>query len=175
MWYIVLADLVVAAHVGYVSFVVLGQIAILLGWAFNWSWVRNRWFRGAHLLAMSIVAFETIIELRCPLTSLENYLRELGGQQGEDVDFVGKMLQSLIFIELPDTHWFFKVLYFGFLALVLLSLLLLPPRWRGPAARGTAWPRQTAACPPTPAPPEPASGLPATDRPAPQGDPTGAW
>lgn len=174
MWYIVLADLVVAAHVGYVSFVVLGQIAILVGWAFNWSWVRNRWFRGAHLLAMSIVALETIIELRCPLTSLENYLRELGGQQGEDVDFVGKMLRSLIFIDLPDTHWFFKVLYFGFLALVLLSLLLAPPRWRDSAFRGTALPRQKGPSPPTPAPPGPASDPPEASRPTPRGDPTGA-
>lgn len=145
MWYIVLADIVVAAHVGYVSFVALGQLAILIGWAQNWSWVRNRWFRGAHLLAMSIVAFETIIELRCPLTTLENYLREIGGQRPEDVDFVGALLRSVIFIELPDDHWFFKVLYFGFLALVLLSLFLVPPHWRGSRREESISPHRTRA------------------------------
>ncbi len=123
----VLANLVVAAHVGYVSFVVLGEIAILLGWWRHWSWVRNPWFRGVHLGAIIIVATETVIALRCPLTTLENYLRELAGQEGMDVDFVGRVLQGLIFLDIPDDHWFFKVLYYGFAALVLATLVLVPP------------------------------------------------
>jgi hypothetical protein len=127
--WVILADIVVALHVGYVSFVVLGQVAILVGWWRRWAWVRNRWFRGLHVMAITIVTAETVIKMRCPLTTLENHLRELAGQQGMDVDFVGRVLQSLIFVNVPDDHWVFLVLYFGFAALVLLSLVLVPPRW----------------------------------------------
>ena len=40
-----LADGVVALHVSYVAFVVLGQLLILAGVVFRWQWVRNFWFR----------------------------------------------------------------------------------------------------------------------------------
>ena len=54
--YITLANLVVALHVGYVGFVVVGLLLIVLGLIFGWAWVRNPWFRGLHLLAITIVA-----------------------------------------------------------------------------------------------------------------------
>ena len=41
MGYDLLADLVVAVHVGYVSYVVIGQAAILLGVLLRWNWVRR--------------------------------------------------------------------------------------------------------------------------------------
>ena len=55
-----LADVIVAAHVAYVSFVVLGVPTILLGWVCGWRWVRNPWFRYAHLGA---IAFETLYSM----------------------------------------------------------------------------------------------------------------
>ena len=64
-----LADLVVAVHVGYVGYVVVGQLLILIGWMLGWSWVRNFWFRATHVLAMAVVVFEEIQDIRCPYRS----------------------------------------------------------------------------------------------------------
>src|SRR3954453_6359565 len=60
MGYSLLADLVVAIHVAYVSFLPFGQLTICAGVVLRWGWVRNFWFRSAHLLAIAIVATEAI-------------------------------------------------------------------------------------------------------------------
>src|SRR5262249_49927579 len=60
------ADVIVAIHVAYVGYVVVGQLAILIGLALKWQWVRNPWFRVTHLIAISIVAAEAIIGMQCP-------------------------------------------------------------------------------------------------------------
>ena len=52
LWARVLADVIVVLHAAYVSFVVFGLAAILLGIVFRWSWVRNVWFRAIHLIAI---------------------------------------------------------------------------------------------------------------------------
>ena len=85
-WYALAADVLVAAHVGYVGFVVLGQLAVVVGIASHWGWIRNPWFRVIHLLAISVVAAEAILGLHCPWTTWERDLRALAGQttlQGE--------------------------------------------------------------------------------------------
>src|SRR4029079_7904709 len=58
MGYRLLADLIVAIHAAYVAFVVVGLLLILIGLACGWKWVRNWWFRVAHLVAILIVAAE---------------------------------------------------------------------------------------------------------------------
>ena len=45
---LILADIVVVIHFAYVAFVVLGLVAVLMGYVFKWNWVRNRWFRLTH-------------------------------------------------------------------------------------------------------------------------------
>jgi hypothetical protein len=40
----------VAIHVAYVSFVIVGELLILLGIVFKWRWIRNPWFRWGHLI-----------------------------------------------------------------------------------------------------------------------------
>ncbi len=71
MWYGIAADLVVAVHVAYVAYVVLGQLAILVAAPFKRQWARNPWFRFTHLGAIAVVAYEAIRGLRCPLTVWE--------------------------------------------------------------------------------------------------------
>src|SRR5262249_11268514 len=68
MVYGLLADLIVAIHVGYVGVVVFGLLAILIGGPLGWRWVRNPWFRVIHLLMILIVATEAIWDITCPLT-----------------------------------------------------------------------------------------------------------
>jgi hypothetical protein len=123
-----LADLVVAVHVAYVSYVVLGEVIVLLGLVLRWAWIRNLYFRLTHLAAIAIVAAEAVLEVACPLTTWEDRLRELGGHLVEQGSFIGRLLDSLIFYEIDPAV--LKWIYIGFAALVILTLLLAPPRWR---------------------------------------------
>jgi hypothetical protein len=129
MSYAHLADLIVAVHAAFVAFVVLGELAILLGLAFRWSWVRNRWFRGMHLAAILIVATEAIFGIACPLTVWEDGLRRTAGQDVAAGTFIGRWLDYVLFWPLPE--WAFTTIYIAFALLVLATLPLVPPRWRG--------------------------------------------
>jgi hypothetical protein len=124
--YGLLADLMVAIHVGYVAYVVLGQLLIWTGWAMGWRWVRNFWFRSTHLLAIAVVAFEQVFEIRCPLTVWEEHFRELAGQPVSGETFLGRLMHSILFHDFEP--WVFGAIYFTMLAVVVLTLVLCPPR-----------------------------------------------
>jgi hypothetical protein len=128
MWYGLLADVVVAIHLAYVSYVVVGQLAVFVGIVLRWQWIRNIWFRVTHLLAISIVAFEAIMDITCPLTRWEAQLRGLAGQQVQENDFMGRLIHDLFFFSWPQ--WVFTALYIGFALLVLGTFVVAPPRWR---------------------------------------------
>src|SRR5947208_13548246 len=101
MWYGLLADVIVAVHVAYVSYVVFGQLAIFAGVVLRWQWIRNCWFRLTHLVAISIVAFEAIMNITCPLTLWEEQLRRAAGQATSGETFVGRLLHYLILYDWP--------------------------------------------------------------------------
>src|SRR5487761_1469884 len=103
-----LANSVVALHVAYVAFVVLGLAAILIGGAAGWGWVRNLWFRAALLAAIALVLFESLAGIACPLTTLENSLRARAGQPRYAGAFIGYWLDRLIFFSAPG--WVFIAL-----------------------------------------------------------------
>jgi Protein of Unknown function (DUF2784) len=89
MGYATLASIVLAAHGAFVLFVVAGGALVL-------RWPRVAW---AHLPA---AAWGAGIELAggiCPLTPLENRLRELAGQAGYDGGFVEHYLLAWLY---PD-------------------------------------------------------------------------
>lgn len=84
-----LADVVLVAHLAFVAFVALGGFFVL-------KWPRVAWF---HVPA---AAWGVAIEFGgwiCPLTPVENRLRELAGEQGYRGDFVARYLLPLIY---PD-------------------------------------------------------------------------
>ena len=126
--YRVLADVVVVLHAGYVAFVVFGELAILLGIVLRWSWIRNRTFRLLHLSAILIVVLESWCGITCPLTTWENWLRSEAGQTVEEGDFIGRWAHQLLFYHAEP--WVFATIYSAFGALVVISLILAPPRWR---------------------------------------------
>ena len=96
----------VAIHVGYVGYVVLGQLLIWVGWALGWKWVRNFWFRATHLLAIAVVAYEELMDIRCPLTVWEEHFRELAGQPvtGRDVPRPADALADLLRLRAVGLH-----------------------------------------------------------------------
>jgi hypothetical protein len=121
-----LADAVVVIHLAYVLFVVFALVAILLGAALGWQWIRNFWFRIVHLLMIGVVVVQSVLGATCPLTTLENSLRRGAGQADYAASFIGHWAHELLFIE--ATAWQFTVAYCTFGGLVLLALLLAPPR-----------------------------------------------
>ncbi len=129
LWARILADLVVVIHAAFIAFVVFGLGAILLGLALRWEWVRNFWFRVAHLVAIGLVAAQALCRVICPLTILENHLRRLAGQETYPGAFIGYWAHRLIFFQAKP--WVFTVAYCTFGLVVLLAFLIGPPRWPG--------------------------------------------
>ncbi|HUG69903.1 MAG TPA: DUF2784 domain-containing protein [Pirellulaceae bacterium] len=126
--YSVLADVVVFVHAAYVSFVVLGLVAILIGWVLRWRWVRNLWFRVVHLVMIGVVVVESLLDITCPLTTLENNLRRTAGETARGESFVGRCVHDLLFYDAPA--WSFTVAYCMFGAIVLATFVIAPPNWR---------------------------------------------
>lgn len=124
----VLANLVALVHFAWVMFLVLGLGAILLGIAFGWRWVRNRWFRLIHLAMIAIVVGESLAGVPCPLTVWEHRLRERAGQASFDGDFIAYWVHRLIFFQAEP--WVFTVVYLAFGAAVAAAWIITPPRWR---------------------------------------------
>ena len=129
MIYALLADEVAIVHAGVVAFIVCGFVLINFGAVAGWKWVRGFCFRVAHLAAITLVCAESITEWVCPLTSMESRLRELGGGAGYSRDFVGYWIDRLIFYDFPPA--FFRVAYVVFGATVVITFVVVPPRWPG--------------------------------------------
>src|SRR5687768_11597116 len=120
------ADFIVMIHAGYVAFVVVGQLLILLGWLARWQWIRNVWFRGLHLTAIVVVVLESWFGIVCPLTTLEQWLRVQGGETTYRGDFLGQVVHDLLFFDWEP--WVFTTMYTVFGGIIVLTLLFVPPR-----------------------------------------------
>jgi Protein of Unknown function (DUF2784) len=124
-WFAVLADFVLVIHFAFALFVVIGLILVFAGYWRGWTWVRNTWFRWAHLLAIAIVVAESWLGIVCPLTELEHWLRAHAGQAHYAGDFIAHWVSRLLFYQAPN--WVFALCYSLFGALVIFSWLLVPP------------------------------------------------
>lgn len=121
-----LADFVLIVHVSFVAFVVLGLLLILVGGACGWRWVRNPWFRAAHLAGIGLVVVQAWLGIVCPLTTLEMWLRELAGDVTYSGTFIAHWLQRLLYYEAPP--WVFAVAYTIFGLAVVASWVKVRPR-----------------------------------------------
>lgn len=119
------ADAVLVVHVLFVGFVVGGLALIYIGFFLGWRWVRNRWFRVLHLLAIGIVVLQSWLGAICPLTTWEMTLRRKTGDSVYDGSFITHWLQQLLYYEAPA--WVFVVGYTGFGGLVLCSWFVVRP------------------------------------------------
>lgn len=128
-----MADLVLVVHFLIVAFIVGGLICVWIGAAAQWQWVRNPWFRYAHLGAIAFVAAEALLGVMCPLTVWEDMLR--GGVKTES--FVGRWVRYFLYYEAPP--WVFTAAYVAWAAATLATLRFVPPRRRaaGTPPRGS--------------------------------------
>ena len=87
MIYRVLADLVLAVHLAFVVFVVMGGLLVL-----RWPWVA--------LVHIPAAIWGVYIEYTggiCPLTPLENSFRQTGGQAGYSGGFIDHYIQPVLY------------------------------------------------------------------------------
>ncbi len=116
-----IADLLLAIHLCIAAFIVVGLLAVWLGAALGYGWVRNPWFRYLHLGAIVFVAAEALLGIACPLTVWEDLLR--GGVRPES--FIGRWAYSLLYYQAPE--WVFTTAYAAWALATLVTLRLVPP------------------------------------------------
>jgi hypothetical protein len=130
-----LADVVVALHLAFVLYVLLGQVVIVVAGALKRQWGRNPWFRWTHLASIAYVAYEAVMGIRCPLTVWEEQLRAMGGvtaaTSGET--FMGRITHDLLFVNQYFTNGqppegFFTTAYIAVFLIVAQAFVLYPPR-----------------------------------------------
>lgn len=87
--YPLLADLVLIVHLAFVVFVLWGGLLML-----KWRWIA--WLHLPAAVWGAVVEFTGWI---CPLTPLENWLREQGGKTSYRSDFIAQYLLPVLYPE----------------------------------------------------------------------------
>ncbi len=87
MWYRTAADLVLITHLAFVLFVVLGGLLVI-----RWPWLA--WVHVPVAVYGAIIEFLGFI---CPLTPLENSLRQRGGEAGYAGGFIEHYITATIY------------------------------------------------------------------------------
>jgi hypothetical protein len=120
MWFRLLADLTVIVHLAFVLFVVFGGLLVL-------RWRRVAWL---HLPAAVWGAWIEFAGWLCPLTPLENWLRERGGRPAYTSSFVERYIIPTLY---PDSLSREVQWVLGGLVLLVNGLVyLMVLRRRGP-------------------------------------------
>ena len=123
--YLLLADIVLALHVGVVVFVVAGLVVIIVGNLRRWRRVNRLGFRLAHLGAIGVVVAESWLGVTCPLTTLEMWLRARARAQSYRGGFIEHWLQRVLYYDAPA--WMFALGYSLFGLLVVATWWYFPP------------------------------------------------
>jgi hypothetical protein len=132
--FLLAADLILLLHAMLVAFIIAGLILIIIGGVRSWSWVRNPWFRTAHLAAIGVVAVQSWFGAICPLTTWEMALRFRAGGAVYPGSFLSHWLEALIYYRAP--LWVFAICYTLFAAVVVAGWFWVRPRsFRHPSTK----------------------------------------
>ena len=130
-----LADAVLAVHLGIAAYLTLGLPVVWLGAWRGWRFVRNPWLRWGHVAAMAVVALEAALGNLCPLTEWEHALRMDAGQYTvHGQGFLAGLVHDWFYWDVPLAV--FRAVYLAFFGLIVLTLWLVPPRRRKGEGRG---------------------------------------
>ncbi len=124
--FLLAADAMLLLHVLFVVFVVGTLMLILIGKARKWFWVRNPWFRVAHLVVIGVVVAQSWFGIICPLTTFEMSLRAQAGAAQYKGSFIAHWLDTILYYQAPP--WVFALCYTVFGALVIGSWVWVRPR-----------------------------------------------
>jgi uncharacterized protein DUF2784 len=117
--YEIAADLIAAVHFTFIAFVIFGA---LLG-------RRSRVWMALHLAAMAYGVMIEVFYWYCPLTELEQYLRNKAGRGQYDDAFIAHYLNRVIYLDVPQ--W---TLILAAAVVLGVNLGLYFHRWRHPVA-----------------------------------------
>ena len=120
-----LADAILALHVGIVVFVVGLLPLVFLGGALHWPWVRHFGLRLTHLGLMVFIAAQSWMGQLCPLTVWEQDLRRSAGEGSYGESFIEHWLSKLLYWEAP--FWVFIAAYTAFAVLVCVAWIRVAP------------------------------------------------
>lgn len=131
-----LADAVMVLHVVFIVFVVGGLVVVVVGNLRAWRWVNGLWFRLAHLAAIGFVVAESWLDMPCPFTTLEAWLRPREAETAPYAQgFIAHWMERLFAYEVPP--WVFSTTDAGIGLLTLLAWWYFPPRRRPAHAHPT--------------------------------------
>ena len=116
-----IADIILVVHFCVVIFITFGFFLIPIGYKFRWRWITNRKLRLFHFGMMVFITFETLLEITCPLTLIENSLRGIN----QSKSFVGYWIKQIIYWDFSTQ--FFIILYCVFLGWTFLLWKICPP------------------------------------------------
>ena len=126
--YRLLDDAVLTLHFVFVVFVVGGLVLVIVGNWRAWGFVNRWWFRLAHLAAIGVVVAQAWLEVVCPLTTLESWLRGRAGDAGYEAGFIEHWVGRALYYDAPA--WVFTAAYTVFAAAVVAAWWYYPPRRR---------------------------------------------
>jgi len=98
-----LADVLVVVHFTFTAFVIFGGFL-------TWRW---RWTALVHLPALAWGCWVEVSATICPLTPLENHLRDLGGEAGYGGGFLAHYLVAVLYP--PGLTWHIQWVLAGLL------------------------------------------------------------
>ncbi len=135
MLYKILADLVVLIHFGWILFMLWGFILTVCGWISvyvlrtakdRWITFFDRWiFRTFHLSGIGYVAILALLGKYCPLTILENILRE---QYNTELTYPGSfVLHYIQKIVYPEANFLVFVIPTIMIAVFTVLMFIIRP------------------------------------------------
>ena len=92
MMYRLLADFTLITHLCFIFFVIFGGLLVL----------RRRFVLWLHLPALVWGILIEFAGVTCPLTTLENYLRRLGGESGFEGGFIEHYVSMAVYWQLTS-------------------------------------------------------------------------
>jgi hypothetical protein len=122
-------EAILVVHLAVIAFNVLGLVAIPLGAARDWAWVRVRWWRALHVISWAVVALQAALGRACFLTVWQDTATGAGASP----PLIMRFVNSLIYWPLPI--WVFGAIYIVLFAAVIWLWWKVPPR------RRSAYPR----------------------------------
>jgi Protein of Unknown function (DUF2784) len=121
-----LSQAILAVHLVVIAFNVAGLIAIPVGAALGWRWVRVRWWRALHVASWAVVAVQAALGRACFLTLLQDELTGSGAQP----PLIERWVERVIYWPLPI--WVFSAIY------TMLFAAVIGLWWAVPTRRMTA-------------------------------------
>jgi len=119
------ATSVLALHLAIIAFNVASCVLIPVGAWRRWRWVREFWFRLAHLLSLAVVALQALLGRACFLTIWQGDVSGASHVQ----PLIAGWIDRLIYWPLP--LWVFAVAYGVVFVYVIALWVFVRPRMPG--------------------------------------------